>query len=93
MDIQTATYITDFYSDLLTLRERHVIAQSISEQFDDVNALTIIKGGNYACTIKTATIILERFKDKVFLNNCPKCDKLARTPMAKQCRFCTHDWH
>ena len=26
-------------------------------------------------------------------NNCPKCSKLARTPKAKQCRFCGFDWH
>jgi hypothetical protein len=27
------------------------------------------------------------------LNLCPKCNKLARTPWAKQCRFCLYDWH
>lgn len=26
-------------------------------------------------------------------NNCPNCNKLTRTPKAKQCRFCGHDWH
>jgi len=26
-------------------------------------------------------------------NNCPKCEKLTRTPKAKQCRYCKHDWH
>ncbi len=26
-------------------------------------------------------------------NNCPKCNRLARTPKAQQCRFCSHDWH
>lgn len=27
------------------------------------------------------------------LNYCPKCQGLARTPYAKQCRHCGHDWH
>jgi hypothetical protein len=27
------------------------------------------------------------------LNLCPKCYKIARTPEARQCRFCHHDWH
>lgn len=27
------------------------------------------------------------------LNFCPVCGKLARTPKAKQCRYCGHDWH
>ena len=26
-------------------------------------------------------------------NNCPKCGKLARTPKAKQCRYCFYNWH
>ncbi len=27
------------------------------------------------------------------LNFCPRCEKLARTPLAKQCRYCGFDWH
>lgn len=27
------------------------------------------------------------------LNPCPRCEKLARTPLAKQCRHCGFDWH
>jgi hypothetical protein len=27
------------------------------------------------------------------LNCCPKCDALAKTPKARQCRYCFHDWH
>lgn len=27
------------------------------------------------------------------LNRCPKCNEITRTNKAKQCRFCSHDWH
>jgi hypothetical protein len=27
------------------------------------------------------------------LNCCPQCGKIARTPSAKQCRFCFYKWH
>ena len=27
------------------------------------------------------------------INNCPKCNRLTRTPMAKQCRYCFHTWY
>jgi len=37
--------------------------------------------------------IMAETPEKVFLNNCPKCDKLARTPYAKQCRYCGYNWH
>ena len=30
-------------------------------------------------------------KDKIFLNYCPACKKLARTPVARQCS-CGHNW-
>ena len=29
-------------------------------------------------------------ENSVFINKCPKCGKLARTPKARQCRFCSH---
>lgn len=41
-------------------------------------------------------IIAERLlKDhgSEILNTCPRCEKLARTPLAKQCRHCGFDWH
>jgi uncharacterized C2H2 Zn-finger protein len=27
------------------------------------------------------------------VNRCPRCGEVAKTPKAKQCRFCKHDWH
>ncbi|MDR4892202.1 MULTISPECIES: hypothetical protein [unclassified Chryseobacterium] len=37
--------------------------------------------------------ILAETPEKVFFNNCPKCNRLARTPYAKQCRHCGYSWH
>ena len=37
--------------------------------------------------------IFTECKDELELNLCPQCDKIARTPWAKQCKFCFHDWH
>jgi len=42
---------------------------------------------------KMVKILITDYKDQLFFNNCPKCEKLARTPYAKQCRHCGHDWH
>ena len=41
---------------------------------------------------KIAEIIIKNYGDKVFLNNCSKCGELARTPTAKQCRYCENKW-
>lgn len=42
---------------------------------------------------KIAKLILEKYPDKISFNYCPKCNGLARTPFAKQCLHCGHDWH
>lgn len=30
---------------------------------------------------------------RIRVNRCPKCKRIARTPLAKQCRWCHYDWH
>jgi hypothetical protein len=42
---------------------------------------------------KAVEKILRHHSSEIFFNNCPKCGKLARTPFAKQCRFCRYNWH
>ncbi len=42
--------------------------------------------------------ILERLirlhdEGKLQANRCPSCERVLRTPTAKQCRWCHHDWH
>ena len=56
-------------------------------------ALELLKDGYECFALKTANRILEDNCEEVVINNCQKCGKLARTPTAKQCRHCGHDWH
>ena len=42
---------------------------------------------------RTAGRIVAEHRSEIFLNNCPRCGALAKTPKARQCRFCRHDWH
>jgi len=57
------------------------------------NVLNLAKDGYQQFQLTTAARILRDSADKVFFNRCPACGKLARTPTAKQCRYCRHDWH
>lgn len=41
---------------------------------------------------RTAARIVKERGREVFFNVCPRCGKLARTPRARQCRWCGHDW-
>lgn len=37
-------------------------------------------------------ILLER-GGEVLINRCPGCDRIVRTPKARQCEWCGGDWH
>ena len=52
-----------------------------------------LKDGYEAFELNVARRIMKETPEKVFFNNCPKCNKLARTPYARQCRHCGHSWH
>jgi hypothetical protein len=57
------------------------------------NVLNLAEDGYQQFQLETAARILRDSGGRVFLNLCPLCGTLARTPRAKQCRHCGHDWH
>ncbi len=60
---------------------------------EDHEILSLLNNGREEFYIKTATRILQETPHKIFFNHCPKCNQLARTPYARQCRHCGHSWH
>jgi hypothetical protein len=38
------------------------------------------------------SVLSERGRD-LFVNRCPRCNRVVRTPHARQCFWCGHDWH
>jgi len=107
MDRETAQYIVNYFSDLFTDEERlalkHIRALDSGHKenhlrkmgwlTNEKDVLDLIKDGYEAFEINTATRIFKDNPDLVFLNICPICKKLARTPKAKQCRYCGFNWH
>ena len=59
---------------------------------EDKEILELIKVGQDELDKKIAERILTDHKDKIDFNNCPNCGRLARTPSARQCRHCGHNW-
>lgn len=59
----------------------------------DPVVLELAHDGIDAFMERTADRILAEHGDEIFLNYCPRCGVLAKTPDARQCRFCRHDWH
>jgi hypothetical protein len=68
----------------------HAHLHSLLTTNPDVLALT--ECGLEEFIQRTAERLMRLNGSKVHLNYCPACGKLAKTPKARQCRFCLHDW-
>jgi hypothetical protein len=55
--------------------------------------LDLLKNGYEEFELNIARRIMTENPEKVFLNHCSVCNLLARTPYARQCRHCGHNWH
>jgi hypothetical protein len=60
---------------------------------DDSEVLRLARDGYEAFVESTGERIFRDHRDQIVLNYCPKCGQLARTPKARQCWACRHDWH
>ena len=52
----------------------------------------LVKLGRVELERQICARLLKHHKDEL-INECPECHKLARTPGARQCRYCGHQWH
>lgn len=76
-------------SDNITLRNMMAEKGWIN---NDPETLNLLKYGYEEFERNVVKRILTETPDQVFFNNCPQCGKLARTPQAKQCRYCAFSW-
>ena len=47
--------------------------------------------GDFVTSVTTR--VLREHGKMLRINRCPKCLTVVRTPMARQCLWCGHDWH
>lgn len=59
----------------------------------DRATLNLLKDGFEAFKLNLTNRIYKEHQNDIQLNLCPQCGEIARTPQAKQCRWCGHDWH
>jgi len=53
----------------------------------------ILARGYEAFCRDLAERVLHEAPDRLVLNRCPRCARIVRTPRARQCLWCLHDWH
>ena len=80
--------------------DRPGISESAREMYkshgwisDETDVKKFIEGGFESFKEQVVMRIYNQHQNELNLNLCPKCFKIARSPSAKQCRFCHHDWH
>jgi hypothetical protein len=61
-------------------------------QSTDPEALALLDKGAREFYITTRNRLLRDHSKEIFLNHCPKCGALARTPKACLCPACSHTW-
>lgn len=59
----------------------------------DSTVLQLFENGEETFFLNVSSRILTQHREQIFLNHCPKCGALAKTPKAKQCAKCYHSWH
>lgn len=59
----------------------------------DPEVLALLENGREEFLRRVKDKILQEHADEVFLNYCPRCGALTRTPTAKQCPKCFFSWH
>lgn len=110
MDKETASYIRNYFGNLMTDDEKLALKHhmSISKSSNNpemrnmmmkngwINSesriINFLKDGYEEFELNVVKRIMAETPEKVFFNNCPRCSKLARTPKAKQCRYCGYSW-
>lgn len=108
MDPNLAAYVVRFYGHFMNKQEqlahRHLMATEKATYLqsskplsgllsDDPAVLDLTRDGGEVFMERTAGRILKEHRSEIFLNYCSRCGALAKTPKARQCRFCLHDWH
>ncbi|MCA8831595.1 hypothetical protein [Hymenobacter pini] len=60
---------------------------------NDARVLTLLQDGQEMFIQRAAQRIYAENGGEQLLNRCRACNRLARTPQARQCRYCNFDWH
>ena len=62
-------------------------------RLSDDEAARALEAGPRDCRRGIRDRLLRDYAGQIQLNRCPVCHRIVRTPQAKQCLWCGHDWH
>ena len=71
-------------------------ARTLREKFghgDDPAVAAALADGYEAFRLRVVLRLLSEQEVVAMINRCPACGRIVRTPRARQCLWCGHDWH
>ncbi|EMI27252.1 hypothetical protein RESH_02167 [Rhodopirellula europaea SH398] len=75
------------------IQQLHEFLEDRDGHVDDVDVLSAFHTPHDDRIANAVERVLETRRGELIENRCSKCQRLARTPAAKQCLWCGHDWH
>lgn len=58
----------------------------------DPEVLQLLEDGYEAFVTRTAQRIYQQHQEKIRINSCPACSKIAQKPKQTLCRYCGYNW-
>jgi hypothetical protein len=52
-----------------------------------------LRDGRVALFRRARDRVIKKHQSVIFINRCPACHRIVRSPGARQCLWCNHDWH
>ena len=80
-------------SEMEKARRIHEYCESKHGHVDDHDVLEAFKIDRDDFLLRVRQRVVHERKDEVFINRCPECSRIVRSPLARQCPWCKHDWH
>lgn len=72
------------------------LAQRVRKMFGSVKAEKVtaaLAEGEDTFQARICAELLHEKQSDIIINRCPSCACIVRTPRAKQCLWCSYDWH
>ena len=88
--VEKAAWAREKYASATDDRSRHLMDRY--GELDDGRINAALAGGPDSFRRSVVDRILSEHPDLHF-NRCPRCSRILRTPQARQCFWCGHDWH
>ncbi len=67
-------------------------SRKLQSTLDPIAMRVVSEDGALETIDRVTAVVIEREGDSLFINRCPACNRIVRTPRAKLCLCCGHNW-